>query len=196
VRVIGVTGGIASGKSMVAQILREFGAEVIDADLVGHEIMEPGLPAYNEVVGHFGREILDNSGRVSRRVLGNIVFSDPKQLEALNRITHPRIYEGIKEMVVGLRQSQVCDLVVIEAALLFEIGLDRLVDEVWTVEAHPTVQVERLMQRNNITEEQALQRICAQLPSEERISRADRVILNNDGQEALVRQIVAIMDCT
>lgn len=195
-RVIGITGGIASGKSIVAQFLGEYGAKVIDADVVGHEIMEPGLPAYNEAVDHFGSSILDDVGRVNRKILAKIVFSNPEQLEVLNRITHPRIFERIKDIVDELRQTQISNLVVIEAALLFEIGLNQLVDEVWTVETHPAIQVKRLMQRNSITEEEALERIRAQLPSEARISRSDRVILNNGGHEALVRQILAILDYT
>lgn len=192
--VIGLTGGIASGKSLAAQILRELGAHVIDADIIGHEIMAPGLPAYHEIIEHFGAGVLDREGRVDRKILGEIVFSSPKHLEVLNRITHPRIFERIKEIVFGLRQRH--SLIVIEAALLFEINLHELVDEVWTVEAHPAIQVQRLKIRNNLTEEKALERIRAQMQPEDRIALSDRVLLNNNGLEALVRQILAIMDYT
>lgn len=195
-RIIGLTGGIASGKSMAAQVLRDLGAEVIDADIIGHEIMDLGLPAYREIVAHFGTGILDSEGRINRKVLGNIVFSNPEQLEVLNRITHPRIFDRIKEIVHRLRQQQVQGLIVIEAALLFEIHLHELVDEVWTVETHPAIQVQRLQVRNSLTEEEALERIKAQMKPEDRIALSDRVILNNSGRETLVRQILAFLDCT
>lgn len=193
-RVIGLTGGIASGKSLVAGILKQRGAEVIDADVIGHQIMEPGLPAYQEVVDFFGSEVLDSEGRINRKRLGEIVFSHPDKLKVLNNITHPRIFARIRDKIHLLRKTKGPDLVVVEAALLFEADLDDLVDEVWTVEADREVQVRRLIQRNGLTRQQALERIQSQLPPEERTAGADRVILNNASREYLVHQILAVLE--
>ena len=193
-RVLGLTGGIASGKSLVAEILKQLGAEVIDADEIGHQIMEPGLLAYNEIIDAFGRQILDTEGKVNRKKLGEIVFSCPEQLQSLNRITHPRIFQRISDLLSLLRTQQPLAVVVVEAALLFEIKLNTLVDEVWTVEADLEIQVQRLKERNKLTEEQALGRILSQMPASARIASADKVIYNNGRVDPLFREILEIWE--
>lgn len=188
-KIIGLTGGIASGKSLVAGILRRFGAEIIDADKVGHQVIEPGLPAYNELRKVFGTVILDKSGKVNRKKLGEIVFSCPRELDKLNSITHPRIFSRIRDLIENIGKQRPHAIVVIEAALLFEIGLDSLADEVWTVETDRKTQIERIKKRDNLTGEQALARINAQLSAAQRIARADRVIYNNAGVDKVFGEV-------
>lgn len=192
-RVIGLTGGIASGKSLVTNFLQQLGAEVIDADEVGHKVIEPGLPAFYEIVDYFGSEILDGDGKINRAKLGEIVFSCPKKLQRLNKITHPRIFSEIRDLINNRRQN-LESVVIIEAALLFEIGLDVLVDEVWTVEADEEIQVQRLKERNNLTEHEALSRINSQRTASQRIARADKVIYNNTSIEQAYKQVLEIWD--
>ncbi|HHX95741.1 MAG TPA: dephospho-CoA kinase [Clostridia bacterium] len=191
-KIIGLTGGIASGKSLVAGMLTRLGAEVIDADEVGHQVIEPGLPAYYEIVNTFGAAILDSNGKVNRKKLGEVVFSCPDKLQKLNHITHPRILSKIHDLIEVTKKQRPQAIVVNEAALLFEIGLHLLVDEVWTVESDIGIQVQRIKQRNKVTEEQALARIKSQLPSDRRIARADRVIYNNAGVDKLFGDVMEI----
>lgn len=190
--VIGLTGGIASGKSIAAGFLEQLGAKVLDADAIGHQVILPGQPAYYEILDSFGRGILGEEGAIHRQKLGAIVFSSPDKLLLLNKITHPRIFSEIREQLEALRQKQPETVVVVEAALLFEIGLDKLVDEVWTVEADREVQVKRLRERNGFSEKQAIERIQSQATDSERIAKAHRVVYNNAGVEELLRQIMEI----
>ncbi len=177
-KIIGLTGGIGSGKSAVAQLLAEQGAAVIDADKLGHEVFKPGTSAWREVVSAFGKEILAPSKEVDRRKLGAIVFLNPERLEALNRIMHPRILELVKAKLEDYRRQGV-DIAVLEATLLIEAGWTSLVDEVWvTVSSKETV-VNRLKERG-LSEAESLARILSQMPSEERKKHAD-VIINNEG---------------
>lgn len=192
--VIGLTGGIASGKSLVAAFLKQLGAEIIDADAVGHQVIMPGKPAYGDLIETFGRTILNEDGTVDRKKLGAVVFDDPEKLRLLNKITHLRIFIEIEEKLNSIRGALPHTVVVVEAALLFEIGLDSLVDEIWVVEADPEVQVRRLMKRNNLTEEEAWDRVNAQMPSVSRIARADRVVYNNSGVEELFRKVLEIWE--
>lgn len=192
--VIGLTGGIASGKSLVAAFLKQLGAEIIDADAVGHQVIMPGKPAYGDLIETFGRAILNEDGTVDRKKLGAVVFDDPEKLRLLNKITHLRIFIEIEEKLNSIRGALPHTVVVVEAALLFEIGLDSLVDEIWVVEADPEVQVRRLMKRNNLTEEEAWDRVNAQMPSVSRIARADRVVYNNSGVEELFRKVLEIWE--
>lgn len=194
--VIGLTGGIASGKSLVSRILEQGGCRIIDADIVGHQVMEPGLPAYEDIVEYFGLGILDNQGRINRKVLGQIVFSDSEKLKVLNSISHPRILERIRQILRELKAEESSTVVVIEAALLFEIQLDTLVDEVWTVETDPEIQVQRLMERNGCSEEMARQRIKTQMPAKDRMAKAHKVICNKGGEEELVRKVMATYEST
>jgi len=192
--VIGLTGGIASGKSLVAAFLKQLGAEIINADAVGHQVIMPGKPAYGDLIETFGRAILNEDGTVDRKKLGAVVFDDPEKLRLLNKITHPRIFIEIEEKLNSIRGALPHTVVVVEAALLFEIGLGSLVDEIWVVEADPEVQVRRLMKRNNLTEEEAWDRVNAQMPSVSRIARADRVVYNNSGVEELFRKVLEIWE--
>jgi dephospho-CoA kinase len=179
VTVIGLTGGIGSGKSTAAQILGELGAEVIDADKVGHAIYLPDTPAWREIVAAFGPQVLAADRTIDRSKLGPIVFADPQALQTLNRITHGKIYAYIQGQIDYMRRKQLADVVVVEAAILLEAGWRSLVEQVWVVVAEVAVVIQRLQTYKRFTEEQARARIATQLSNEERMAQADKVIWNN-----------------
>jgi len=176
--VIGLTGSIGTGKSEAARYLAQLGASVIDADQVGHEAYKPQSEAWHKVVGAFGKEILDSSGEIDRRKLGAIVFSNPDQLARLNQIMHPLMASMVEHKIEDLR-GQGVEVVVVEAALLFEAGWDSLVEEVWVTDSPEDVVIQRLSERNGLTQEEARKRISAQMDRSERLSRADFVIDNS-----------------
>ncbi|WP_439021443.1 dephospho-CoA kinase [Bacillus thuringiensis] len=177
--VIGLTGGIASGKSTVSEMFRELSIPVIDADVIAREVVEQGKPAYNKIVEVFGAEVLQQDGELDRPKLGSIVFySEEKRLQ-LNKIVHPAVREEMntqKEMYI----KKGVQAVVLDIPLLFESKLTSLVDRVLVVAVTPNTQLERLMKRNNFSEEEAKARIQSQMPLEEKVKNADEVI-NNDG---------------
>jgi dephospho-CoA kinase len=171
--VIGLTGGIGSGKSTVAEMLEELGARILSADLTGHEVYAPGRPAWQEIVDAFGRDVVAENGTIDRAKLRNIVFSDAKELARLNAITHPRMKEMMREKIEMLGREG-ADIVVLEAALLFDAGWDDLTDEVWVTVAPPPVAAERAATRSGIPVEQVLERIQkAQMNDAERTARSD-----------------------
>ncbi len=183
-RVIGLTGGIGSGKSTVSRFLAELGAVAIDADKVGHEAFKPGTESWKEIIAAFGREVLTPGGEINRQKLGEIVFGKPELLSRLNQVMHPRVYDMVKAQFEEYRQQGV-KVVVLEAPLLVEAStkgasLIELVDEVWVTVASEATVVRRLEERSDLSREQALARIESQLSSRERIKRAD-VVINNDG---------------
>ncbi|MDP2674663.1 MAG: dephospho-CoA kinase [Dehalococcoidia bacterium] len=186
--VIGLTGGIGSGKSTVAQMLQQQGAKLLSADAVGHEVYEPGRPAWQEIVEAFGRDIVGAGGKIDRKVLGPIVFSDPEQLRRLNAISHPRMKELMREKLAAERAGG-ARIAVLEAALLFDAGWDDLTDEVWVTVAPPEVAAKRTAERSGISVEEALSRIRAQMSSEERISRSQVVIDTNCPLEQTEEQV-------
>jgi len=186
--VIGLTGNIACGKSLVLRELATRGAETIDADQVAREVTEPGSPVLAAVVQEFGTGILRPDGSLDRRALGAIVFRDPEALRRLEAITHPAILAEIRRRVAASERP----VVVIDAIKLFESSLARDCDEVWVVTCRPDQQLARLMARNGLTEEEALARIRAQPPQEEKVTRADRVIDNSGSIEETRRQVEAL----
>jgi len=186
---IGITGGIGSGKSTASQILGELGAEVIDADKVGHKIYLPDTPAWREIVATFGADVLALDRTIDRAKLGPIVFSDPEALRQLNAITHGKIFSYIQGQIDYMRDKQATRVVAVEAAILLEAGWRSLVDQLWVVVAEVDVVIARLKAYKHFTEEQARARIAAQLSNAERIAQADQVIWNNTDLSAL-RQVV------
>ena len=178
-KVIGLTGGIGSGKSTVSQLLAELGAVILDADRVGHEAFKPNTEAWHEVVATFGQQILTPGGEVDRKKLGAIVFSDPESLSRLNQIMHPRMYNMMKAQIEEYRRQGV-DVVVLEAAILIEANWTSLIDEVWVTVAPEAAVLERVKKQRGLDEGQTLARIRSQLSNEEREKHAD-VVINNDG---------------
>ncbi len=189
-RVIGLTGGIGTGKSLVAHMLAELGAEIIDADRIGHEAYTPHTPVWKEVVEAFGEDILQPSGEIDRKRLGSIVFSDPQELARLNSIMHPRMAEMIHERVKEL-EGQGAQTAVVEAAVLVEAGWDKLpwVDEVWVTGSGEEQVVQRIKERNNLPDDEVRKRIGSQLPFEER-SRNAQVVVDNSSTIDDLRQAV------
>jgi dephospho-CoA kinase len=183
--VIGLTGGILTGKSTVSEILAKLGAVIIDADKIGHEAYRPQTKVWREVVDAFGTGILMQNGEIDRKKLGDIVFNDPKALARLNEITHPAMHAMMKEEIEKLRNKGV-DVVVLEAAVLIEANWTDLVDEVWVTVAPEETAVKRLQNRGGLSEQQARARIRSQLSSEERAKHAD-VIINTNCDLAEVR---------
>jgi len=191
--VIGLTGGIGTGKSEVARLLQSLGAAVISADEVGHEAYAPNSESWREVVDTFGKEILQPSGEIDRQKLGAIVFSDPQQLEKLNAIMHPRMARMVADRIQVLL-DQGASTVVVEAALLFEAGWDSLVDEVWTTDSSVESVVERLQARNGMDEKEARRRIDSQMDPAERIERSDLVVDNSSDVSALEQTVMALWE--
>lgn len=172
-RVIGLTGGIASGKSSVAAVLRDLGAIVLDCDKFGHETYLPGSPSFQQIVNTFGADVRGADGFINRRALGQAVFGHPENLARLNAIVWPAIEAKIKDALSTMPQDKVC---VIDAAVLFEAGWDRLASEVWTCFVPKDEAIARIVQRNGLSREQAQARIESQIPARERIARSNVVI--------------------
>ncbi len=183
-KVIGLTGGIGSGKSTVSQFLTELGAVVIDADEVGHEAFKPNTKIWRQVIAAFGRQILTPTGDIDRGKLGEIVFNNPDSLSRLNQIMHPRIHEMVKAQIEGYRQQGV-DVVVLEAPLLIEASWTSLVDKVWVTVAPESTVLRRIEERTGLSEQQSLARIRSQSSSEERAGYADVVINTDCGLDGL-----------
>lgn len=176
--VIGLTGGIASGKSTVSQTLAELGAAVINADETGHELLKLGSKAWTDIVQAFGTGVIGDNGEIDRKKLGQAVFGDREALDRLNAITHPQIYSMVEGRLEEL-QRRGARVAVVEAALFIEADWFPLVDELWVTVAPEDVVIERLEKRNGMTPEDSKVRIDSQMPSSERIERAD-VIIDTD----------------
>ena len=187
-RVIGLTGGMGSGKSTVSHLLAELGAVVIDADRVGHEAYQHGTKTWHELVNAFGEQVVAVDGSIDRKKLGAIVFGSPQQLERLNRIVHPRMFEMMKERIEQYR-GQGMKVVVLDAAVLFEANWTPLVDEVWVVVASEEAIVTRARARTGLPEEQIRSRLRSQMPVEEKARRANIVIHNDGAVEELKKKV-------
>ncbi len=192
-RVIGVTGGIGSGKSTAARILAEFGAKIIDADKVAHEVFNPGTEGLRKVVETFGNEVLKDSGEIDRKKLGEIVFNDQEALSTLNDIVHPRAYELVKSRLDDFRKQGV-EVVILEVILLVEAGWDHLADEIWVIVVSEDTVVKRLQESRGLTEEEIIARIRSQTPNEERVKHADVVIENDGSYEDLKAKLQGYWD--
>ena len=192
-KVIGLTGGIGSGKSTVSQFLMELGAVIIDADKVGHEAFLPDTPAWRDVTAAFGQDIIAPSGEIDRKKLGEIVFNDPESLSRLNRIMHPRMYDIMQARIEEYREQGVA-VVVVEAAILIEANWQSLVDEIWvTVTPEDTV-IKRLKEQRGLDEEQTRARIRSQLANDERMKYADVLINNNGDLDEIGAEVKALWD--
>jgi len=193
VRVWGLTGNIACGKSAVEEFLRQKGVPVIDADHVAREIVEPGQPALDAIVETFGREILDEEGRLDRPALAAIVFTDPSARKHLETITHPRIHARTAELLGGLARDDT-KLAVVSAALMIEAGSHRLYEGLIVVTCPEDLQTQRLMVRDGFTEEQARARTSSQMAQQSKAALADLVINNSGTLEATHKQIQVWLD--
>jgi dephospho-CoA kinase len=181
---VGLTGGIATGKSTVDAVLRELGAVIIDADLVAREIVEPGEPALAEIAAEFGPGVLGLDGRLDRKALGAIVFADPDRRLKLEAMTHPRMRERLLRRVDELTAENFRGLVFYDAAVLIESGTHRLMDRLVVVLTDEETQLARLMKRDGIGRDEALRKIRSQIPLAEKAKLADHVIDNSGDREA------------
>ena len=185
---IGLTGGIGSGKSAAARILGTLGAGLIDADLVGHASYRAGTEGFDKVIEAFGDDLIGSDGEIDRKKLGPIVFSEPGNLTRLNEILHPIIYSMIKTELKNMENSGE-KVAVVEAAILIEANWQDLFDELWVVDSDKEEVIRRLIDRNNVTRDQALERIESQIGREERNGYADAIIKNNAGLLELEKNI-------
>ena len=189
---VGLTGGIASGKSLVSALFQELGAHVIDADRLAREVVEPGQPAHREIVEVFGREILQSDGCLDRKKLGAEVFADPEKRHRLEAITHPRIRALRQARLQALADQGFHGIVVQDAALLIEVGAADTVDRLVVVYVDEATHIERLMARDGLSEAEARQRIRSQMPLEEKARVAHYVVDNRGTPEETRQQVEAI----
>lgn len=170
--VIGLTGNSGTGKSSVAKVMEKYGALILDCDKIAHENMAVGGCAYDEIVSAFGKDILNSDKTINRKALGNIVFNDSQKLSILNKITHSKITQRVKDEIAKAS----CKCVVIGAPLLIEAGLDAIADKVWVVTADTEVRIERIMNRDGISRQEVLSRFSKQTPAEVLEKKADLII--------------------
>ncbi len=189
---VGLTGGIATGKSTVARIFSQAGARVIDADRIAREAVRRGRPAWQEIVDHFGDKVLLPDGEIDRAVLGSIIFNDPEQQAVLNRIVHPQVFAAIEAQRARIAETAPDAVVILDIPLLFEAGNRRDLAEIIVVYAPEPVQLARLMKRDGLPRRDALARIRSQMPIEEKKKRATRVIDNSGDLAATRRQALAV----
>jgi dephospho-CoA kinase len=187
-RVVGLTGGIASGKSTVARMLAELGAHIVDADQVARQVVEPGQPAYQEIVAAFGAGILQPDQAIDRKKLGALVFADAEKRARLNAITHPRIGAATQQKLAALLASDT-KIAVYEAALLVENGVHRGLGGLIVVACGEAQQLARLTARDGLSAEDALQRIRAQAPLSDKLAAANWVIDTNGALDETRRQV-------
>lgn len=187
--VLGLTGGIASGKSTASLYLKSKGFAIIDADLIARQILEPGKPAYEEVRSFFGDTFFNEDGTLNRKSLGQRVFSVREDLEALNQMTHPHILKEILKQLDEYRCHSMEQWVILDAALLFELHLETWVDAVWYIDVSQEVQHSRLMKRDHLHSVEARGRIASQWEASKKRALATVVIDNNGTKEVLFQQL-------
>ncbi len=185
--IVGLTGGVASGKTAVSEVLREEGAYIVDADQIARDLVRPQRPAWSEIVRIFGKEILQEDGSIDRKKLADRVFADPDQRKLLNQILHPLITGEIDRKTGEIAQKDPKAIVVIDAPLLIEVGYQRRVDKLMVVTSTQIEQIERVKVRDGISSEGAMRIISSQMPVEEKVKLADFVI-RNEGSLAEVRE--------
>ncbi|MDP4092705.1 MAG: dephospho-CoA kinase [Bacillota bacterium] len=178
-KVIGLTGGIGSGKSTVAALLKDLGAEVYDADKIAKDLVEEDKGILNELIDVFGNCIINSKGELDRKLLGDIVFSNEDKLLALNTIMHKHVGEKIKVIIEKCKSERKTPVLVIEAAIPIKRGFLDLVDEIWVITASKPVRIKRIIQRSSVTEEKANKIIESQISDDEYLKLADKII-NND----------------
>jgi len=189
-KIIGLTGGIGSGKSTVSEIMADMGAVIIDADKVGHDLLK-NTEVQREIISAFGKEVLTSDGNIDRKMLSRIVFDNPNLLAKLNRIMHPRMYNIVKNELKKYRNKNI-KIVVLEAPLLIDAGWNSLVDEVWVINTPVNTVINRLRERTGMTGNEATIRIASQLSPDERLKAASVVIDNNGSLDELKKTVKSL----
>ena len=192
--IIGLTGGIVSGKSTVARMFKDLGAKIVDADKLGHKVILPQGAAWKRIIKIFGKDILQKDQTINREKLGKIVFANQNLLKKLNKITHPEIIKLIKKEISLAKNDskEEKNILIIDAALIYETKIDRLMDKIIVVYLDEEEQLERLIKRNNLSEKEALQKIKSQIPLKEKIEIADYVIDNSNSLDKTKEQVETI----
>lgn len=191
-KIIGITGGIGSGKSTVSRTLRDLGAAVVDADILAKNVTASGSEAVLELVEYFGKDIIDETGELDRKKLASIAFGDQVKLHALNCITHKHIVERINDTIDVLKNAAKWEFIIIDAPIPVEKGFLDLADEVWVVTADRDTRIKRVMERSGLTSEAVMDRINAQMRDEEYVRIADEIIPNNGSVEELEQTVVKL----
>lgn len=186
---VGLTGGIATGKSTVAKMFRRCGAVIIDADQLAREVVRPDKPAWRDIVRTFGKQVLRPDRSLDRRTLGNIVFHNRTKLRRLERIIHPRVAREQIRLTKGIARKRPRAVVIYEVPLLFEAGVDKRVDKIVVVTADRETQIARLKKRNGMTRAEAIRRIKSQMPLATKCRRADIVLDGTQSRFALTKQV-------
>jgi len=192
--IIGLTGGIVGGKSTVASMFKDLGAKIVDVDKIGHSVILPHRPAWKKIIRLFGKDFLRNDLTIDRGKLGKIVFTNQTLLKKLNEITHPEIIKVIKKEI-NLAKNKTYNqqkILIIDAALIYEAKMDRLMDKIIVVYINEDVQTKRLIKRNDLSKEEALQRIKSQMPIKEKIKMADYLIDNSSSLCKTKKQVEKI----
>ncbi|ALQ16635.1 dephospho-CoA kinase [Listeria monocytogenes] len=192
-KTIGLTGSVATGKSTVSNMIQQAGIPLVDADIAARKVVEPGTEGLKEIVAYFGEEILLADGTLNRAKLGEIIFKDKEKREKLNEITHPRVKDYMLEARERFFRAGE-ELVFFDIPLLFESHLESLVDQIVVVWTTPETELKRLMERNNLTKEDALRRIESQMGIDEKARKADFVIDNNESLEKTQKQVYTFIE--
>jgi dephospho-CoA kinase len=191
---VGLTGGLASGKSFVGRSLAGLGCFLIQADELGHQVIEPGGEAYNAVVARFGREILNPDGRIDRRRLAARVFANPEELAKLNALVHPPVKAREQALAAGFAREQPNGIAVTEAAILVETGSYTDYNRLIVAFCRPEQQIERAMERDGVSREEVLNRLSRQMPLEDKVKYADFVIDTSGSKENTLQQVRTVYE--
>jgi dephospho-CoA kinase len=191
---VGLTGGLASGKSFVGRALSDLGCLLIQADVLGRQVLEQGGETYEAVVATFGNQILDPDSKINRRRLAKIVFSDPEQLAKLNALVHPRVKERERDLVAEFSHEHPDGIAVTEAAILVETGSYKEYDRLIVAVCRPEQQIERSMDRDGVSREEVLNRLSRQMPLEEKVKHADFIIDTSGSKENTLQQVRTVYD--
>ena len=186
---VGLTGGVATGKSTVAKLFEQCGAIVIDADELARDVVKPGKPAWREIVSTFGKTVLNSDRTINRRALGAIVFNDRSKLRRLERIIHPRVEREQARLTRQAVRNDPKAVVIYDVPLLFEAGVDKRVDKIIVVTADRKTQIARLKKRNSLSRAEAIRRIRSQMPLAKKIQRANHVLQGTLPRPSLRRQV-------
>ena len=191
---VGLTGGLASGKSFVGRALADLGCLLIQADVLGRQVLEQGGGTYDAVVATFGNQILDPDGKINRRRLAKIVFSDPEQLAKLNALVHPRVKERERDLIAEFARERPHGITVTEAAILVETGSYKDYDRLIVAVCRPEQQIERSMERDGVSREEVLNRLGRQMPLEEKVKHADFIIDTSGSKENTLQQVRTVYE--
>lgn len=194
VRIVGITGGIASGKTTVCNMFKELGVPLIDMDVISRTVVEPGKPAYHQILEHFGPSVFQPDGTIHRKKLSDIIFNDPVQKKKLEHITHPEIFKEYDKQVDLLRASQKYLWIQVAVPLLFELQLQAMFDKIIVVYVPEAIQIERLSKRDQISVEKAMQIVRSQLPIDSKLQHADYIIRNDGWLDDTRQQVIDVFE--